>query len=76
MAIRVRDRNVQRLGGWVLGRAAPIGPPSASFVCLLLELGQGSATRSLDTGSDVTPKMAAMDCRKGDSRESKIPCKK
>lgn len=59
----------------VLGRATTGSTPSDSYIYLPLNLGQESVTISLKTGSDVILEMAAIDCRKGDIRESKVPCK-
>lgn len=40
-----------------------------------LKMGRESVAISLKTGSDVIPEMAAFDCRKGNIRVSKMPCK-
>lgn len=59
----------------VSGRATTISTPSDSYIYLPLKLGHESVTISLKTGSDVSLEMAAIDCRKGDIRVSKIPLK-
>lgn len=57
------------------GRATTISTPSDSYIYLPLKLGHESVTISLKTGSDVSLEMAAIDCRKGDIRVSKIAFK-